>query len=169
MLSLPRPSLTASIILVRSRCPLEPARRRAGQAADADLAGCEHPRRLHDRGPAHAADGRAHSGEVPFDAGVDSGQSADGFVSWLRALRDDETVLVVGHTTNLPAVIEKLGGGSIATYGDNEYDCLIVLETSSEWKDARPDAALWRLALIQIFSSLAASAVDRLRCAPDEG
>ena len=59
-------------------------------------------------------------------------KDVDALVSRLRALRDDETVLVVGHTTNLPIVIEKLGGGSIAPFGDGEYDRLIVLETGAK-------------------------------------
>ena len=61
-------------------------------------------------------------------------KDADALVSRLRALRDDETVLVVGHTTNLPVVIQKLGGGAVAPFGESEYDRLMVVETGANGK-----------------------------------
>ena len=58
-------------------------------------------------------------------------KDVDGLVSQLRALGEDETVLVVGHKDNLPEVIEKLGGGKIPPFADPEYDRMIVLCTGA--------------------------------------
>lgn len=45
----------------------------------------------------------------------------------LRELSEDETVLVVGHATTVPLIVERLGGGSAPPMADTEYDRLTVL------------------------------------------
>jgi len=40
---------------------------------------------------------------------------------------DNHPVLVVGHADTLPAIVEQLGAGTIAKFGDREYDRLLVI------------------------------------------
>lgn len=56
-------------------------------------------------------------------------KDTDALLARLRALEDDETALVVGHTNTAPLIVEQLGGGKIAPIADSEYDRLIVLVT----------------------------------------
>jgi len=58
----------------------------------------------------------------------------DALVSQLRALKEDETALVVGHSDTVPLIIERLGGGKIAPIADSEYDRLIVVVTNLSGK-----------------------------------
>jgi broad specificity phosphatase PhoE len=55
----------------------------------------------------------------------------DMLVSELRKLSDDETALVVGHADTVPVIVERLGGGSVPAFRDNEYDRMIVLFTGA--------------------------------------
>ena len=141
LFGLPRPGGAATIILVRH------AERAGGMAADVPLSpqGVERAKQLarilrdaniraiyttevrRTKQTAEPVAEKFHLTPVEIAA-----KDADGLVSRLRALRDDETALVVGHTSNLPIVIEKLGGGAVAAYGENEYDRMIVLETGKE-------------------------------------
>ena len=59
----------------------------------------------------------------------------DTLVSRLRALPDDQTVLVVGHTNTVPLVVERLGG-NIPALSDEEYDRLVVVVTKGKDKPA---------------------------------
>jgi phosphohistidine phosphatase SixA len=47
----------------------------------------------------------------------------------IKDIRADagRTVLVVGHADTLDGIVEQLGGGKIAPFGDNEYDRLIIV------------------------------------------
>ena len=49
-------------------------------------------------------------------------------VKQLKALGDDETVLVVGHTTTIPAIVEGLGA-TVAPVADAEYDRMVFVVT----------------------------------------
>lgn len=42
------------------------------------------------------------------------------------------TVLVVGHSNTLPAIIAALGGGAVGPIRDNEYDDLFVLQKPAD-------------------------------------
>jgi len=42
-------------------------------------------------------------------------------VSRLKALPDDETVLVVGHSNSVPLVVERLGG-TMPAVSETEYE-----------------------------------------------
>jgi phosphohistidine phosphatase SixA len=55
-------------------------------------------------------------------------QDVDGLLTILRGLPDDVTVLVVGNTTTVPLIVEKLGG-HVAPLADTEYDRLIIVVT----------------------------------------
>jgi len=58
----------------------------------------------------------------------------DALLSHLRQLGETETVLVVGHTTSVPLIVDRLGGGPAAAMPDSEYDRLTVLVTSPDGK-----------------------------------
>ena len=60
---------------------------------------------------------------------VISQKDTGALVGELRGLGEDETVLVVGHADTVPGIIERLGGGRIPAFRDNEYDRLTVLVT----------------------------------------
>ena len=61
-------------------------------------------------------------------------KDTDALLSELRALSEDETVLVVGHANTVPLIIERLGAGSVPAMPDTEYDRLTVLFTASRDK-----------------------------------
>ena len=60
-------------------------------------------------------------------------KDVDTLVSRLQALPDDETVLVVGNTTTVPLVVERLGG-NVPALSDTEYDRLVVVVTKGKGK-----------------------------------
>lgn len=47
----------------------------------------------------------------------------------LSGLRSEagKVVLVVGHADTLPGIVEQIGGGKIAPFGEEEYDRMIIL------------------------------------------
>jgi len=59
----------------------------------------------------------------------------DALAARLKALPDDETVLVVGHSNTVPALVERLGG-SVPAMADGEYDRLVAVTTSRNGKPA---------------------------------
>jgi len=63
------------------------------------------------------------------------GSDVETLVSRLKALPDDETVLVVGHSNTVPVIVERLGG-TVPAIADTEYDRLIVVVTSAKGKPA---------------------------------
>jgi broad specificity phosphatase PhoE len=54
-------------------------------------------------------------------------KDTDALLKQLRDTHDDETVLVVGHTNTVPLIVDRLGGGHVPPFTDNEYDRLIIL------------------------------------------
>ncbi len=66
---------------------------------------------------------------------VIAAKEVDALVSRLRALPEDETVLVVGHSNTVPLVVERLGG-TVPALADSEYDRLIVVVTGANGKPA---------------------------------
>ena len=64
---------------------------------------------------------------------VISQKDVDGLVSRLQALPDDQTVLVVGHSTTIPSIVERLGG-NVPELSDTEYERLIVVVTKGKGK-----------------------------------
>jgi broad specificity phosphatase PhoE len=60
-------------------------------------------------------------------------KDVDALVSRLQALPDDETVLVVGHTNTVPAIVERLGA-TVPALSDAEYDRLIIVVTKGKAK-----------------------------------
>jgi hypothetical protein len=58
----------------------------------------------------------------------------DALVNQLRQLGENETVLVVGGTSSVPLIVERLGGGPAAAMPDSEYDRLTVLVTGADGK-----------------------------------
>lgn len=61
-------------------------------------------------------------------------KDTDALVSQLGKLGEDETVLVVGHTDTVPAIVERMGGGTAPAMADSEYDRLTVLVTRPNGK-----------------------------------
>lgn len=51
----------------------------------------------------------------------------DTLVAKLRARTGEWTVLVVGHSNTIPAIVERLTGESEPTIGDGEYDRMFVV------------------------------------------
>jgi broad specificity phosphatase PhoE len=51
----------------------------------------------------------------------------DGLVAKLRARTEEGTVLVVGHSNTIPAIVERLSGETEPTIGDGEYDRMFVV------------------------------------------
>ena len=60
-------------------------------------------------------------------------KDVDALISRLQTLPDDETVLVVGHTNTVPAIVERLGG-TVPPLSDAEYDRMIVIVTRGKAK-----------------------------------
>lgn len=58
----------------------------------------------------------------------------DALLSQLRQLGENETVLVVGGTSSVPLIVERLGGGPAAPMPDSEYDRMTVLVTETNGK-----------------------------------
>jgi len=55
-------------------------------------------------------------------------------INQLKAVGEDETVLVIGHADTVPLIIDRLGGGQVPSIGDAEYDRLMVLLTGTKGK-----------------------------------
>jgi phosphohistidine phosphatase SixA len=55
----------------------------------------------------------------------------EGLLAKLRAEAPGEVVLVVGHSSTLPEIIQRLGGGSVLPIGDSEYDRLYVVSLTN--------------------------------------
>ncbi len=53
----------------------------------------------------------------------------DALVSRLKALPEGETVLVVGRTSTVPMLVEKLGGGAVPPMSEEEYDRMVIVTT----------------------------------------
>jgi phosphohistidine phosphatase SixA len=51
----------------------------------------------------------------------------DGLVAKLRARTEEGTVLVVGHSNTIPAIVERLSGETEPAIGDGEYDRMFVV------------------------------------------
>jgi broad specificity phosphatase PhoE len=51
----------------------------------------------------------------------------DALVTKLRARTEEGTVLVVGHSNTIPAIVERLSGETEPTIGDGEYDRMFVV------------------------------------------
>ncbi len=60
----------------------------------------------------------------------------DLLISRLRALPSDETVLVVGHGNTVPAIVERLGGGTVPPLAETEYDRMIIVVTRGTQRPA---------------------------------
>jgi broad specificity phosphatase PhoE len=73
--------------------------------------------------------------EFHLQPAVIPAKDIDALVSRLKALPDDETVLVVGHSNTVPLVVERLGG-TVPAVSDTEYDRLVVVVTSRKGKPA---------------------------------
>ncbi len=58
----------------------------------------------------------------------------DALVARLKALGENQTALVVGHSGTLPAIVEKLGGVKIAAVADTEYNRMLVVHTGAGGK-----------------------------------
>ncbi len=61
-------------------------------------------------------------------AGADVHAHAEAVAAAVRARPAGETVLVVGHSNTIPAIIEALGGPRFADLCDQQYSSLFVLE-----------------------------------------
>jgi phosphohistidine phosphatase SixA len=57
------------------------------------------------------------------------GDDVEGLVSALRSGHRGETVLVVGHSNTLPAIVRRLGG-EVAPIGESDYSRLFVVTDS---------------------------------------
>jgi len=68
----------------------------------------------------------------------------DALLSQLRALKEDETALVVGHSNTVPLIVERLGGGKVTPIADAEYDRLIVVVTSPTGKAKIVTLRYWK-------------------------
>jgi len=51
----------------------------------------------------------------------------DALVAKLRARTEEATVLVVGHSNTIPAIVERLSGETEPTIGEGEYDRMFVV------------------------------------------
>jgi broad specificity phosphatase PhoE len=51
----------------------------------------------------------------------------DGLVAKLRARTEEGTVLVVGHSNTIPAIVERLSGETEPAIGEGEYDRMFVV------------------------------------------
>lgn len=58
----------------------------------------------------------------------------DALLSQLRQLGENDTVLVVGGTSSVPLIVERLGAGPAAPMPDSEYDRMTVLVTEANGK-----------------------------------
>jgi len=54
-------------------------------------------------------------------------QDVDTLVARLRALPPGSAALVVNHSGTIPKIVEKLGGGSIDSIAEDEYDRLLIV------------------------------------------
>lgn len=134
-----RPSLTAAtIILVRH------AERSSAMSSDVPLSAAGEERAkalaqmLRDAGIEHifvTQLRRTQQTAAPLAAQlhlkpvVIAEQDTDALLRRLRALGENETALVVGHSETVPLIVEQLSGEKMAPMGDGEYDRLIVLVT----------------------------------------
>jgi broad specificity phosphatase PhoE len=73
--------------------------------------------------------------EFHLQPAVIPAKDIDALVSRLKALPEDEAVLVVGHSNTVQLVVERLGG-AVPAMPDTEYDRLVVVVTSSKGKPA---------------------------------
>jgi phosphohistidine phosphatase SixA len=59
-------------------------------------------------------------------------QEVEALVAKLRALPAGSVALVVNHSGTIPKIVEKLGGGTIQTIAEEEYDRLLALTLSGD-------------------------------------
>jgi Phosphohistidine phosphatase SixA len=58
---------------------------------------------------------------------VVAAKDLDALVAKLRTGTEDGTVLVVGHSNTIPAIVERLSGKAEPAIGDGEYDRMFVV------------------------------------------
>lgn len=134
-----------TVVLVRhaekADASADPALSDAGQARAAALAAA-----LNDARPPHvlvtplrrtrdtAAPVTAAAGLTPEAVSLDGGADVHvaRLVERVRALPDDATVLIVGHSNTVPKIARALGAASTADILDCEYDGLIVLDADGQ-------------------------------------
>ena len=56
-------------------------------------------------------------------------KDTEALLAALRGLGEDETVLLVGHSTTVPVIVKGLGAGEAPAISEAEYDRLTVLTT----------------------------------------
>lgn len=61
-----------------------------------------------------------------------AGESAASLAAHLRHDRPRGTVLVVGHSNTVPALVEALSGQAVAAIGEDEYDHVFIVTLPAE-------------------------------------
>ena len=51
----------------------------------------------------------------------------DGVVAAVRAARDGDRILIVGHSNTVPTILQQLGASEAVTIGDDDYANLFVV------------------------------------------
>jgi broad specificity phosphatase PhoE len=64
------------------------------------------------------------------------GKDLEGLARAVRATSPGRTVLVVGHSNTVPALVRRLGGDDVAPMADDEYDRMFVVVLSGETRPA---------------------------------
>lgn len=64
-------------------------------------------------------------------------KDTDALVNQLKALGEDEPVLVIGHANTVPLIVDRLGGGPAAPMADSEYDRLTIIFTGAPGQKTR--------------------------------
>lgn len=77
---------------------------------------------------------------VPIDTRFGPADSA-GLAAYVRESHGGETVLIVGHSNTVPAIVEALGGGEMAPIPETEYGTLYVVHPRA---DGRADVRIRR-------------------------
>ena len=54
-------------------------------------------------------------------------EDIDGVVAAVRAARDADRILIVGHSNTVPTILQRLGVGEAVTIGDDDYANLFVV------------------------------------------
>lgn len=61
-------------------------------------------------------------------------QDVDALAAKLRALPAGSVALVVNHSGTIPKIVEKLGGGTLKPFAEDEYDRLLILTLAGDGK-----------------------------------
>jgi broad specificity phosphatase PhoE len=64
------------------------------------------------------------------------GKDLEGLARAVRATSPGRTVLVVGHSNTVPALVRRLGGEDVAPMADDEYDRIFAVVLSREDRPA---------------------------------